>query len=423
MKILFFASYPNLSIGYSRIANIMSNYLAEKGHDIYYVGISNFNNFDKCDRYIHPNIKLIDAYKEEQQKGNNELYGVNVICDVIKEVNPDIVFLYNDIIVISRILNNFINNKIDKNFKLYIYLDLVYKYEKIDLIRHVDKFADMIFVFSEYWKNNLIEIGINSDKIDIIYHGFDNNIFVPKEINTSKEMFGFKKDDFVILNTNRNSYRKCIDKTIDAFIKFLKIKNMLPTIKLFLNMNTVGGPAQPSYDILNLIKTSCIKNNVDYNTVVTNNIYTHDGKNTMSDEKINYLYNACDVGINTCVGEGFGLCNLEHGSLGRPQIISKVGGLQDIFSNEYSMLIEPVAEIYLTNTMEYHGGYLEICSTDDFTNAMIKYYDDSVLRETHGKLGRELLPKKYNWGNILSSFHDKYINTLQCDDNVEKINK
>ena len=37
MKILFYASYPTLTIGYSRIANVLTNYLAEQGHDIYYV--------------------------------------------------------------------------------------------------------------------------------------------------------------------------------------------------------------------------------------------------------------------------------------------------------------------------------------------------------------------------------------------------
>ena len=173
MKILFFASYPNIGIGYSRIGNILSNYLAEQDQEIYYVGISNFG-VNTCDRYIHKNITLIDAFQEEKNKGNNELYGVNVICDYIVKLNPDIVFIYNDLIVISRIFNNFINYNINKNFKLYVYLDLVYKYEKINLINHVDKFADMIFVFSDYWKQNLIDMGISEKKIDILFHGVDN---------------------------------------------------------------------------------------------------------------------------------------------------------------------------------------------------------------------------------------------------------
>jgi glycosyltransferase involved in cell wall biosynthesis len=407
MKILFFATYPDTNTGYSRIANILSNYFANCGHEIFYVGISNFNQ-KTCPRYIHPNITLFDAYLEEKIKGNNELYGVNVICDHITNIKPDIVFLYNDIIVISRIFNNFIKYNIQKNFKLYVYLDLVYKFEKLNLINHVNNFADMIFVFSDYWKNNLVEMGVNPDKIDIFSHGIDNKIFYPIDKQISRQQFNFNKDDFIILNTNRNSYRKCIDKTIDAFIQFLKIKNMNKNIKLFLNMNLTEGPDQIGYDILNLIKISCIRNKINYDTVILNHIYKHNDI-LMSDSMLNHLYNACDIGINTCSGEGFGLCNLEHGCLGRPQIISNVGGLSDIFSNDYSILVDPVTEIYISNILDYHGGYQEICSTDDFTDSMIKYYDNREVLETHGKLCREILNKKYNWDNILKSFVNKYL--------------
>ena len=53
---------------------------------------------------------LNDYYLEEKNKGLNELYGVNIVCDYICKIKPDLVFLYNDVIVISRIFNNFIKN-------------------------------------------------------------------------------------------------------------------------------------------------------------------------------------------------------------------------------------------------------------------------------------------------------------------------
>ena len=178
MIILFFASYPTLPIGYARIGNILSNYLAEQNHTVYYLGISNFN-VNNVDRYIHPNIKMIDALVEEKKNNSNELYGVNVICDLIDKIKPDFLFLYNDIIVISRIFNNFIEKNITVNFKIFTYLDLVYEYEKIELVNHVNHFSDLIIVFSDCWKNNLINMGVNEKKIDVLPHGFDTNIFFP----------------------------------------------------------------------------------------------------------------------------------------------------------------------------------------------------------------------------------------------------
>lgn len=409
MKILFFASDPNLSIGYSRIGNILTNYLSKAGHKIYYFAISNFKT-NLIDRYIDPNITIIDALEEEKKLGNNELYGVNSICDQIEKIQPDILFLYNDIIVISRIFNNFIEKKIEKNFKIYTYLDLVYPYEKINLIKHVDLHSDLIFVFGEYWKKNLISIGINEDKIKILPHGFDDKIFFPIDNIDAKKYFNFNPDDFIILNTNRNNYRKAIDKTIDVFIKFLKIKNMDARIKLFLNMNTDADSFDNGYDINNQILINCIEQNINSDLVISNHIFIRNSLTNYTDAQLNILYNACNIGINTCVGEGFGLCNLEHAGIGKPQIISNVGGLSDIFNTDYSFPINPVERLYVNNQLDWHGGFIEICPTDKFVSALVSYFDDNELIKTHSKKSLEIITKKYNWDNILDELQNVIMN-------------
>jgi len=408
MKILFFASHPKLSIGYSRIANILSNFFAEKGHEVYYLAISNFG-VNNIDRYINPNIKIFDALELEKKNGSDELYGVNVICDLLKMIKPDLLFLYNDLIVISRIFNNFINKKITPKCKIWVYLDLVYEYQKIELINHINKFSDLILVFSECWKQNLMNMSIPENKISILHHGFDSEKFYPTNTIECKKIFGFNEEDFIVLNTNRNNYRKAIDKTIDAFLLFLKFKNCDSKIKLFLNMNCNSDANSNGYDILNLIKIACLKNSINYNTIVTKHIFVSNNKN-VSDEMLNNLYNACDVGINTCIGEGFGLCNLEHGGIGKPQIISGVGALNDIFSNEYSIIIKPVTELYISNNIDFHGGYIKICSADDFANGLVKYYDNRDLMNVYGELSKNIILNKYSWNNILSELENELNN-------------
>ena len=407
MKILFFASYPTLAIGYSRIANILTNHLASLGHDVYYFGISNFKN-NLIDRYVHPSIHLIDALEEERALGKNELYGVNSICDWAEKIKPDILFLYNDVIVISRIFNNFAQRNLIRNFKTITYIDLVYPCEKLEILKHVNNYTDIFVVFSEYWKDNLIKMNIcDENKIKILYHGFDTDLFFQIDSADAKKYYGFDSDDFVVLNTNRNSYRKCIDKTIDAFVKFLKIKNMNSKIKLFLNMmlGSDDGSGCGDYNIINCIEISCAKYNVDFEKVKKNHIFIK-GSEKLEDLQQNFLYNASDVGINTCIGEGFGLCNLEHGGLGKPQIVSKTGGLSDIFSSSYAFVVEPQEQIYIPNNVDFHGGYMTIFSTDDYVNGLIKYYDDVELRKTHGEHCSNLIKNKYNWKIILDHLAD-----------------
>src|SRR5271170_1865140 len=149
-KLLFCASYPNQPIGYSVVANTISNFFAEEGIDVYYFGFSNVEIF-KVPRYIHPNIKFIDVMKEE--KMIEEGFGTTIIQKYIDEINPDHIFIYNDLIVVYRILF-----AITKVCKITIYLDLVYPYERIELLEYVFNHASTVLVFSDYWKKNLCKI-------------------------------------------------------------------------------------------------------------------------------------------------------------------------------------------------------------------------------------------------------------------------
>jgi glycosyltransferase involved in cell wall biosynthesis len=125
----------------------------------------------------------------------------------------------------------------------------------------------------------------------------------------------------------------------------------------------------------------------------------------VSDDTINTLYNACDIGINTCVGEGFGLCNMEHAGLGKPQIVSAVGALNDIFNNPWSKLIKPVAVLSVSNHVDGHGGDMHICNSDDFANAMQYYWKEYSQRIRDGIELEKYIQDKYNWDNILLKFN------------------
>jgi glycosyltransferase involved in cell wall biosynthesis len=411
MKILFIASYPNQPIGYSKVANKLSNFLAEKGAEVYYFGFSNFPE-STIKRYIHPNIKFIDVIAEEKKLGFNELYGINIIDREMRRIKPDILFIYNDIIVICRLMNALLNyhTEFKNTYKTYIYIDLVYDFEKPLFIEHVDRNSDRIFVFSEHWKINLIQMNVPCEKIEILYHGVDALPIINKE--TAREKIGLKKDDFIILNTNRNSYRKAWDITIAAFLFFLKKNSMNPNIKLYINCNL---QSSSGYDIISLIKTECIRQKLDYSKIIKNHIL-NPNKNAgqLEDYYLYLIYNSCDIGINTCLGEGFGLCNIEHATLGISQVVSKVGGLSDIFG-KYGKCIEPVSHILASNLLDEHNGYLHICRPEDFADALDFYYKYPEYRVADGKAVKNYILEKYNWNTILDEFWKKEIEPFNID--------
>jgi glycosyltransferase involved in cell wall biosynthesis len=223
--------------------------------------------------------------------------------------------------------------------------------------------------------------------------------------NSSKEKIGIPIDSFLVLNTNRNSYRKALDITISSFLTFYKQNNCSKDIKLILNcyLKTKEG-----YDILNLIRTECIRLQLNYEEVMFQTIFSYSGN--VPDETINLLYNACDIGINTCIGEGFGLCNMEQAGLDKPQIVSSVGGLKDIFGEiqkEAPLLIEPKCKLYTSNLQDEHGGYTGICTSEDFVKALQFYYEHKdILLEEGMRIGK-YIRKKYDWKVILEDFKNK----------------
>ena len=402
MKILFYTSYPTQESGYSRIGNIITNYLSEKNNEVHYYGINNnLNTF--IERYIDKNIILIDGEEEENKLETKELYCINSLCNYIEIIAPDILFLYNEITVISQVLKIFNEKNMNINFKIFTYLDLIFPYEKINLITEVDNYSNIIFVYSEYWKENLIKMGIKEEKIEILQPGFDDKSFFEIDKIDAKKYFKFKEDDFIILNSCKNNCIKGIDKTIDAFVKFIKLKNK-NNIKLFLYMNLMNIKNQ-GYNIEDYFRISCLKYDANYIDLINNNVFVKEN-NLYSDQKLNFLYNACDIGINTSIGEGFGICNLEHAGLGKPQIVSNIGGLKDIFKKENSIPIVPVSEIYVSSNIYFPGGYAKICSTDDFVSAIDKYYENADIILEHGTKCKKMILEKFNWKKILEKLNN-----------------
>lgn len=393
MKILFYATHYSQPIGYARVAHKLVNFLASQGHDVYYFAITNYPQNNPSTRVLNQNIRVIDTFKENEK----DPYGYASIKETITSIKPDMFFIYNDVIVVCNLLNRIIDT--ERTFKIITYLDLVFDYERYNYINFIDSKVDRIIVFNDYWKTNLINMHVSPDKIYSLPHGIDD-CFISLDNKQCRVDLGLSEDDFIILNTNRNSYRKALDITIKAFLLFLKNNNFNPHIKLYLNcyLSTPNG-----YDIPELTRTECIKFGIDYKTVLNKHIFKyHTNEGGITDTTLNKLYCASNVGINTCVGEGFGLCNLEHLSLGIPQITSKVGGLNDFIPPE--MMVEPRVTLSASNILDEHNGDLNICDYRDFTEKIQRIYDNELTCDI--VYSQNYLREKYNWDKILNDFKD-----------------
>jgi glycosyltransferase involved in cell wall biosynthesis len=318
---------------------------------------------------------------------------------MILKIEPDYLFLYNDILILYDIYLTL--KGLEKRFQINLYMDLVYPYENISIIQELNSFCDKIFVFSSCWKKNLIEMKVPSDKIFIFPHGFDSKTFCC--IKDPRKNTNFNINDFLILNTNRNTSRKCLDLTIQSFTQFLLLIPKSKRKNVYLLLNQYENETT-SYDIQSIISME----EGNHSISISNQIIQIPNGGNISDQDLNLLYHISDIGLNTCNGEGFGLCNLEHGGIGKPQVITSCGAFQDIFNDDNSILVPPSFEIYVPKSYVFHEGLIQMVDPKNVANGLLDYYLHPNKKKLHGKNIKNHIANHYHWQSILTQFYNDF---------------
>ena len=387
MKIFFMCTHSNQGTGYARSANKITNFLADlPGVEVVYYAFQNYQRQAIADRFIDPRIRFIDAVKEDPSSPKG--FGDRSILPHFDREKPDVLFMYNDLPVCCSILD-ILSKSIHTGYKKMAYLDLVYPWEDVIRLDALKRTLDHCFVFLRCWQKHLVgDLGWDADRVTVLPLGVDSQRFHRIDQHVAKRVLGFQEDDFVVLNMNRNSYRKQWNVTVAAFLKFLKRQAMNPKIKLYCGclLKTTDG-----YDIERTIVTESIKLGLDYIRVLENHTFFNSMALCGTDEYVNVIYNACDVGLNTCCGEGFGLTNVEHACLEKPQIVSGVPALKETLG-EHAIVVEPALWSQVAG-FEDHGGDVALFDPNDFAEALNLVY-------THKVSGRHIkkhIEATYTW--------------------------
>ena len=171
-------------------------------------------------------------------------------------------------------------------------------------------------------------------------------------------------------------------------------------IKLMIATNTTGG-----WDIFDIMISECRKYDITFQDFKKHLIILQNPQQ-ITDKEINIMYNVGDIGINTCDGEGFGLCNFEQAGVGIPQIVPKIGGFIDYLDNSRSILINPKWTYYCDHSRDFVSGEAEVCDINDIVNALEYYYTNKKIRREHGNLCREHILQNYKWQDIGKVLYD-----------------
>jgi len=383
------STHANQGTGYGRVANKMTNYMASISNvEVVFYGFQNYPGQAVSDRFIDPRIKFYDAIEldPEAPKG----FGDDGIIPSIEKEKPDILFIYSDLPVVTAIIDRIPLEL--RPPKIYVYLDVVYPWQSLQMYARLRaQNVDKIFVFLHCWKRHLVDdLKFEEEKVIYLPHGVDTEHFNIIDSKDAKKKMGFNEDDYIVLNMNRNSYRKMWSTTMEAFIEFLQMNDMDPKIKLYCGCMM---DAKDSFNLPMLVNKICLQRGLDTETIMSKHIFRTPTPTFSSEEVINLCYNMGDVGLNTCCGEGFGLTTLEHLFFNKIQIVSAVPALIETLQAG-AIYIPPS----FTTTMfqfETHVGDIMLTDPHLFAQALNNVYRErlQIVEDT----GSEYVKAAFPW--------------------------
>ncbi|HEX6716391.1 MAG TPA: glycosyltransferase family 4 protein [Pyrinomonadaceae bacterium] len=232
-----------------------------------------------------------------------------------------------------------------------------------------------------------------TNAIEIIPHGVDTDVFFPLQPHDlldrslAKQQFfgdGAAEAGFVVLNAAKHDVRKRMDLTIEGFARF--VRNKPRDVKLYLHTGaTFDGP-----DIRVLAERAGIADRL-----ISTDGWLEDHP-AIDDERLNLLYNATDVGINTSGGEGWGLISFEHAATGAPQIVPAHSGCEELWRD-----VETTLPVRTEGEYVGLGMMRQFVGPDDVAAVLERLYSDRGFRAEQAQKGYENARQPaYQWDQI-----------------------
>ena len=399
MRFLLVSTHIDQITGYSKVSYNLVNQLATLSPKVktFHFGFQRHITRSNLRKYP-AGITSYDAAANEDPK--EEGFGYNKLAEYIETVQPDVVMIYNDPYTITKFIEAMKHERGKSDYKLWLYLDQVYTGIAAPLIEIVQKHADRIYCFTDIWKTKFLEYGPFSD-VRILEHAVDPTTYTSMSEEGRKPIrqtnLSLPADAVVMLNANRNSQRKRIDLTVSGFVGLLKKQ---PTKPYYLIIATNLQPQTGAhYDIQRIYLEELKDNGMDFQHFGRRILMIDTSPpNVWSDEAINQLYNAADIGINTSDGEGFGLCQLEHMYVGAPQIVTDVGSYRTFLDTSTAEFIPSSGKYYFPGGMP-HGFSAPTFAPSDVTNAM-----ESMIEKLPSKKESVRAYQFKSWATICDGF-------------------
>jgi D-inositol-3-phosphate glycosyltransferase len=388
--------------GLTRVMHSIMRRLADR-HEIHYLGIGYSGDTTK-DRGLtqHPT----------NMKGGGDVFAAFQAKQLIEEIDPDLVFILHDIWYFAHYLRTL--GPYRDRLKIVCTIPLDGRIIDEDDAAPLEA-ADRVVVYTEFARGEFEAAfdrlrekrgGGEFPAVDAIPHGVDLNCFHPfpqlkqasfalsARAGAKRKVFaglGDPETSFIVLNASRPDQRKRVDLTIEGFARFAAGKPA--NVRLCLHHAIMGEMEENR--IRSLVERFELKERIYLNPLAGG---------VVDDAALNLLYNACDVGINTSMGEGWGLVSFEHGAAGAAQIVPRHSACAEIWSGRAEMIPPARRTKPAFSTLE-----MGEVSADGVAEALGRLYDDPQRCQRLAQAAYQAaLNPDYTWDSIAARFDELF---------------
>jgi hypothetical protein len=317
-------------------------------------------------------------------------FGEDRIREIVEREQPDVVFSLNDPWIVSEQYRRIEDLHRAGKFKFVGYLTMDSYNWLGGIDPHINEW-DALIAFTEFGAREFVKAGIHKP-IAVIPHGLDSEVFYPIDKEEAREKLGLKKDIFIVLNGNRNQFRKRMDITIAAFAKFAVGR---PDAQLYMHM----GLKDQGWDLMPLFAREMGKNGLDPNGRI---IMTSNNPNppNVSTEMLNWIYNCADVGVNTTKGGGWELVNFENAACRVAQVVPDHTSTKEVFEGHGELIRCDHIDVD-TN----YGREMPCPSTEHLATILEELYEDrNKLSSVAQRCYDRVTDVQFSWDTIASQF-------------------
>jgi D-inositol-3-phosphate glycosyltransferase len=370
-------------------------------YDVHYIGIGYKGPVQTDGLTLHPcNLH------------GGDVFGAHQAREFIDRRRPEILLLVNDLWILARYPG--VLAGIDRRTAVVGYIPVDGKIVDEQLVAPLTGSTRLV-LYTEFARREIEEAGarLAAARPDyslpptaVIPHGVDTSLFYPLAGSVDaqlapaarrlvrEQLFAGEpawQDAFIVLNANRPQPRKRIDLTIEGFARFAAGKP--PNVKLYLHHAVIRPEEQA--EILRWAER--------YQVLDRMKLGPQPGQDT-SDAELNLIYNACDVGINTAMGEGWGLVSFEHAATTAAQIVPRHSACTELWTGS-AELVEPIEH----SVPRFSPLEMAAVSAMDVAAALEHLYADAGYRDSLARAAyRNAAQPGYRWDTIAQQWRELF---------------